>query len=139
VQTVDRLAAGAVEEVPQNDALAIYAHRLTKEDGLVDWTQPARRVHDLIRGMHPWPHAYSYLNGQRLILLRSSVDAGVDAPSGAAPGTILGAKGDTLCVATGGGDLHVRELQAEGKRPMHTREFLSGHPINAGDRFASAP
>lgn len=137
-QTVDRLAAGPIDEVPQDDRLATYAPRLTKEDGLVDWTQSSRRVHDLVRGMHPWPHAYSYLNGQRLILLRSSAEED-GAEGSAAPGTILEAKGDTLCVTTGAGTVHLRELQAEGKRPMRTREFLSGHRISAGDRFTSAP
>lgn len=139
VQTVDRLAVGPIDEVPQDDRLATYAHRLTKEDGRVDWTQSARRVHDLIRGMHPWPHAYAFLNGQRLILLRSSVEEGMEGSPGAAPGTILEAKGDTLRISTGAGAINVRELQAEGKRPMHPREFLSGHRISAGDRFTSAP
>ncbi|MBM3769688.1 MAG: methionyl-tRNA formyltransferase [Acidimicrobiia bacterium] len=138
-QTVDRLAAGPIEEVPQNDHLATYAHRLTKEDGLVVWTQSAHRVHDLVRGMHPWPHAYSYLNGQRLILLRSSAEDGAEGSPVTPPGTILEAKGDTLRVSTGAGVINVLELQAEGKRPMRTREFLSGHRIIAGDRFTSAP
>ena len=75
VQTLDRLAAGAVEEVPQDDSLATYAHRLTKDDGMVDWDRPASVIHNQIRGLHPWPHAYSYLDGQRLILLRSTWSA----------------------------------------------------------------
>lgn len=139
VETLERLAAGAVDEIPQDDRLATYAHRLTKEDGRVDWTWSARRVHDLVRGMHPWPHAYSYVNGQRLILLRSTVEAEAAASAHADPGTILDASGDTLRVSTGSGTLCVRELQAEGKRPTRTREFLSGHRVSTGDRFTSAP
>lgn len=142
VQTVDRLAIGPVDETLQDDGLATYAHRLTKDDGRIDWSQPAPRVHDLIRGMHPWPHAYSYLNGHRLIVIRSSIDptnGSADWSSGLAPGTLLDATGDTLRVATGTGILHVREVQAEGKRPMRTREFLAGHRIGAGDRFTPTP
>src|SRR5207253_9914971 len=56
VSVVDALAAGHVIEQPQDEARATYAHRLTKEDGLIDWSQPAARIHNLVRGLHPWPH-----------------------------------------------------------------------------------
>ncbi len=86
--------------------------------------------------MHPWPNAYSYLAGQRLILLRSAVD---DSEHGASPGTVLAARGEELRVAAGRGSVIIRELQAEGKRPATARDFLAGHRIAPGDRFASAP
>ncbi len=133
VRTVDRLNRGRVEEMPQDDRLATYAHRLTKEDGVVRWDASAAALHNLVRGLHPWPHAYSFLGGRRYILHRASVAGG---PADAAPGTILAASGDRLAVATGDGVLQLVELQAEGKRPMRTREFLAGHPLRAGDRFA---
>ena len=136
VQTLDRMAAGPVEEVPQDDRLANYAHRLTKEDGLVDWSRSAVEIHNQIRGLHPWPHAYSYLDGQRLILWRStwSPDA-----SSAASGTVLAADGDELRIATGHGTLLITELQAEGRRVARTREFLAGRKIPAGVRFSAQP
>jgi methionyl-tRNA formyltransferase len=137
VETVDRLAAGPIDEVPQDDSRATYAHRLTKEDGLVDWTRSAREIHNLIRGMHPWPNAYSFLGGRRLILLRSTVIAA--APAGVAPGTVLSARGDDLHVATGEGAVAVEAVQTEGARPMPTRAFLAGHRIEPGERFTSAP
>jgi methionyl-tRNA formyltransferase len=93
VQTLDRMAVGPVNEVPQDDSLANYAHRLTKEDGLVDWSRTADEIHNQIRGLHPWPHAYSYLDGQRLILWRSTWS---DEPVEADPGTVLAADGDEL-------------------------------------------
>lgn len=135
VTALDDLAAGRATETPQDDSAATYAHRLTKEDGLVDWRLPAARIHNLIRGLHPWPHAFTYLRGQRFILLRSSVSAdAVSAPGG----TILEAHGDRLTVATGEGALLVREIQAEGKRSMTAREFLAGHRLAPGDRFTFA-
>lgn len=134
VDVVTRLAQGPVLEVPQDDAGATYAARLTKEDGAIDWAQPARRIHDLIRGMRPWPNASSRIDGVRLILLRSTVDECV---SDARPGTVLAARGDELRVATGRGVLVIRELQAEGKRPMAVRDFLAGHHLVPGDRFVS--
>lgn len=134
VETVDRMAAGPIEEIPQDDRRATYAPRLTKEDGLIDWSMPARRVHDLVRGMRPWPNAYSYVQGQRLILLRSGV---IDEPPIEAPGTVVAARADGLRVACGAGILDVREIQAEGKRPMLAREFLAGHPLAPGTRFTA--
>jgi len=136
VQTLDRLAQGQVEEVPQDDSLATYAHRLTKDDGIIDWTKPARAIHNQIRGLHPWPHAYAYVDGQRLILHRSQWAAD---KVEAAPGTVLVAQGDELRVATGEGTLLVTELQAEGKRVSRTRDFLAGRPLAAGLRFTPQP
>jgi len=136
VQTLDRLAAGPVEEVAQDDSRANYAHRLTKEDGLIDWARPASDIHNQIRGLHPWPHAYSYLDGQRLILWRSTWSA---EPPSADPGTVLAAAGEQLRVATGDGALLITELQAEGRRAARTREFLAGRQIPTGARFSSHP
>ena len=136
VETVDRLAAGSAQEVPQDDSLATYAPRLTRDDGAIDWSQSAPTIHNLVRAMQPWPMAYSYLGRKRLIVFRSSHSpAAVAAP----PGTVVIARGDELQVATGGGTLLVRELQAEGKRRMTAREFLAGHHVAPGERFSSPP
>jgi methionyl-tRNA formyltransferase len=137
VSTVDVLAAGGGEATPQDESAATYAHRLTKADGAIDWSRPAVRLHDLIRGLHPWPHAFSFLHGQRYILIRSAADA--SAPATAESGTILEADGDRLVVAAGSGRLRLTEIQAEGKRPMSAREFLAGHRLSPGDRFTAAP
>jgi methionyl-tRNA formyltransferase len=134
VETLDAMAGGTVVETPQDDGLATYAHKLTREDGLVDWTRPAEHIHNLIRGLYPWPHAFSFLEGQRFILRRSHVSS---APSSLAPGTIEEAAGDRLAVATGAGLLEATEIQAEGKRPMAVREFLAGHRLVSGQRFGA--
>jgi methionyl-tRNA formyltransferase len=132
--TVDELVAGRAHETPQDDAAATYAPRLTKEDGVVDWTWSADDLHNLIRGLHPWPHAFTFIADRRLILHRSNV---VDTRTERSPGTILEAHGDQLSVATGSGVLGLREIQAEGRRPMSPRDFLAGHPLSVGDRFVS--
>jgi methionyl-tRNA formyltransferase len=132
-ETLDRFAAGTVQETQQDDGAATYAARLTKEDGLVDWSQPAARVHDLVRGLHPWPHAYTFLDGHRFILLRtipSTEDPGLP------PGSVIAARGDELRIAAGLGSVLVTEIQAEGKRPMTPRDFLSGHRLQPGDCFS---
>jgi methionyl-tRNA formyltransferase len=153
VAVVDLLARGNAAEWPQNDAEATYAHRLTKDDGAIDWSWPAPRIHNLIRGLHPWPHAFSFVQGKRVIVRRSELpgpkgpglhpsDVGrvlLDPSShpSAPPGTILEADGDRLIVATGDGALRITEIQAEGKRPMSARDFLAGHRLTAGDRFTA--
>ena len=130
--TLDDVAAAAPPEIPQDDSAATYAPRLTKDDGRIDWAWPAARIHNLIRGLHPWPHAVTFLAQQRFILHRSQMSTHV---AGRPPGTILEAAGDRLRVATGDGVLEVVEIQAEGKRPMRVREFLAGHPLPAGGVF----
>jgi methionyl-tRNA formyltransferase len=134
--TTDDVEAGRAVESPQDDAGATYAHRLTKADGVVDWSWSAERVHNLIRGLHPWPHAFSFLHGSRLILIRSAVSA---EPADAEPGTVLEASGDRLAVATGDRRLLLSHVQAEGRRPMTAREFLAGHPVTPGERVTAAP
>jgi methionyl-tRNA formyltransferase len=139
VNCVDRLSAADVTETPQDDASATYAHRLKKEDGVIDWTLPAARIHDLVRGLHPWPHAFTFLRGTRLIVRRTEVPGVPDVSDTSDTGTILVAAGDDLIVTTGKGTLRVREIQAEGKRPVTAREFLAGHRLVPGDRFTAAP
>jgi methionyl-tRNA formyltransferase len=133
VAAVDRLVEGGVQEVAQNDGDATYAHRLAKDDGVIDWALSADQIHNRIRGLYPWPHGFTFLGDKRLILLRSTPSAEV---AGREPGTILEASGDRLRVATGAGVLSLLELQAEGKRPMPAREFLAGHAdLREGARF----
>ena len=97
--------------------------------------QSAERVHNLIRGLHPWPHAFSFLNGRRFILRRSIVLPELNAPAG----TVVDASGDRLTVAAGTSGVGILEIQAEGKRPMAPRDFLAGHRVLPGSRFSSLP
>jgi len=139
VSTLDQIAAGAATETPQAEASATYAHRLTRDDGIVDWSRPAVEISNQIRGLHPWPHAFSFLKGERVILRRARTLAPGPLTVVAAPGTIIRAQGDELLVATGRGALALNEIQREGKRPTTTREFLAGHAVAEGDRFVAHP
>jgi methionyl-tRNA formyltransferase len=73
VRTLDELAAGRAREVPQDDAQATYAPKISREDGAIDWRQRARAIHDQVRGLHPWPHAYAFLDGARYVVRRTRV------------------------------------------------------------------
>jgi methionyl-tRNA formyltransferase len=137
VEVAARFAAGAVERGELQDFMVCsYAQRLTKEEGLIDWALPAVFIHNRVRGLYPWPHAYTYLDGARLIILKTRVE---DEPpeegphADAPPGTVVEVSRDAIHVATGhGGRLAIEQLQAEGKRPMSARDFLAGRPIKAG-------
>ena len=135
IPTIDRIASGPLEGTGQDDAASTYAPRLTKEEGAINWTMTAERVHNLIRGLHPWPHAFTFFRGRRLIVLHSVVSLG---PTGH-PGTILEAGADRLVVAAGRDAVAITEIQVEGKRPMTAREFLAGHPLAVGEVLTPQP
>lgn len=138
VESVDALASGSASETPQDEALATYAPKLEKTDGVVDWSRSARAIHNQIRGLHPWPHAYSDLTGERIILLRSHAEDVVPTfRSATEPGTIVEASGDILHVQTGSGALRLLTLQREGRRPVSAREFIAGRRIRPGSTFVS--
>ena len=133
LHVIDDIVAGTADAEPQDDRLSTYAARLTKEEGLVDWTLPALYIHNRVRGLYPWPHAYTYLDGERLILLRTGVEESSTTDD---PGTIVDVSAGSIHVATGhSGRIVIHELQPEGRRAMKTRDFLAGHPVRIGTRL----
>lgn len=129
VDTLSRIEAGAVTARPQDETRATLAPPLRKEDGLIDWSWDARTIHDRVRGLTPWPGAFSFLDGTLIKILRTAVGDG-----GGVPGTLL-AQGADLSVATGRGLLRLITLQPAGRRPMSSAEFLRGHRGVNGKRF----
>jgi methionyl-tRNA formyltransferase len=133
VSTIGDIVEGRIVEQPQDDSLATYAPRLTKDEGVIDWALPAQNLHNLIRGLHPWPHAVTFHRNRRLILHRSNVLPDVNGE----PGAVLESQGDHLHVAAGHGALAITEIQPEGRRAMPTRDFLAGHQVAVGDRLTT--
>jgi methionyl-tRNA formyltransferase len=133
VEVVDAMAEGRTTETPQNDSQATYAPKIEKSDGAVDWSRPARDIHNQIRGLYPWPHAFAELEGERTIVLKSAIEH--EREVDASPGVILEARGGDLLVATGRGVLRLLMLQREGRRPVTAREFMAGRRILPGARF----
>lgn len=133
LDVIDGLLAGTLDEERQDDMLSTYAPRLTKDEGTIDWSLPASFVHNRVRGLYPWPHAFTYLEGERLIVLTTRV---VPETMGGAPGTVLSVTRDAIFVATGhDGCVAIQTLQPEGRRPMPVRDYLTGHPIAPGARL----
>jgi methionyl-tRNA formyltransferase len=114
------LASGNAPRTPQDSALATYAPKLTREDGQIDWSEPAEVIERKIRAYDPWPGAFMKLDGRNLKIF----SAGLVDLSGA-PGEILKSEKE-LIVAAGKGALSLRKIQPEGKRPMNAPEFLRG-------------
>jgi methionyl-tRNA formyltransferase len=136
VDVVDHIAAGRAVEVPQDHARATYAPKITKEETSIDWSQSASVVHNLVRGLQPWPMVTISVEGTRCLLHRTRVSAG---RSTVAPGTIVEASGGRLAIAAGGGGIvDVLRIQPEGRRVMDPAEFLAGRRVRPG-AHVSAP
>ena len=129
VEVVDRLAEGTARETPQDDSLATYAAKIERTEGLIDWTLPAVRIHDLVRGLQPWPLVKASVGGVPCRIVRTAVTADETTATG---GTVVEA-GRELAVAAGDGRvLKILQLQPEGKRTMAARDFLAGHTVATG-------
>ena len=125
-ETVELIAQGRAPRTPQQEEEATYAPMLTKELAAIDFMKPAAQVHNLVRGMNPWPVAHTLLEGQPL-----KVYAARWAKGSGAPGQVLESRG-RLVVACGQGAVELLELQAQGKKRMAAADYLRGHPLAPG-------
>lgn len=137
LDAVAAIEAGTAEALPQTRAKVTRAPKLSKEDGRIDWTRPARAIHDLVRAMQPWPAAETFWHPAdkargpvRLIVHKAAVVEGEGEP-----GTVLAARGDLLTVAAGGGAVRLLSVQVPGKKAMPAAEFLRGHFVFEGDKM----
>jgi methionyl-tRNA formyltransferase len=132
VKTLDAMTAGTVEPVSQKGQEASYAPMLTKSDGRIDWNQPPERIDCFIRGMTPWPGAFSDLEGRRIKIFRAR-PAQLDAP--AAPGTVVKGFSDEIRVAARDGALSILELQVASGKRLSAAAFLRGCAVPPGKRL----
>ena len=128
VKTLKGLREGDLKPRPQRGEPSL-APSFRKQDGRVDWSKTALELYNFTRGMHPWPGAYFYVDGERVRLLRVGLHEG-EGEGG--PGRIKSITGDSFLVGTGKGLVSVMELQPEGKRPMTGGAFLRGRKIKKG-------
>ena len=134
--TVETLANDRAVETPQPLEGVTYAAKLTKAESAVAWTEAASRIHNLVRGLQPWPLVAARLGDLRVLVHRTEL---TDEKSSQPAGTVLRADGDALEVVAGGGSvIRILELQPEGRRVMRVREFLAGRRVPAGASIAPA-
>ncbi len=130
VEAMQGINQGLLKEMEQDEALATHAPKLTKQEGLIDWNQPARVIHNRIRGMHPWPGAYFDWQGPGQKTIRLHVRPGRigrDNSDKTSPGTILGLEGENLAIACQDRIYLVSSVKPENSREMDARGFECGY------------
>lgn len=132
VETIRQLKAGTLEPIPQDHSQATLAPMLKKEDGMIDWTRSAEEIERRIRGMSPWPGAFTFAGEERWTIWRASVK---EMSEGTPPGHVLSTGKEGVAVATGQGALLITELQPANSRRMATAQYLAGHKIPPGMRL----
>jgi len=132
--TLKDIKEGAQTTTRQDNSKATYAPLLKKEDGLIDWGKSAEDIFNLVRGLNPWPSAYTYLKGKMFKIHKTQIAQ--SSASQTNPGEIAEVDKNNLVVATGKGNLNVLEVQIEGKKKMRIKDFLQGHKLEKGMRFS---
>lgn len=128
VKTLAEIEAGRAVYTPQDHGAATHTAMIKKQLGEIDWNKPAEELERLIRGLNPWPSAYTSLNGKTLKIWKASV---LEKETGKNPGTLEADK-KTIAVQTGRGMLQLEEIQLEGKKRMNTDAFLRGITLESG-------
>ena len=132
IETVPALLEGKVQPVPQDDNRATYAPNIRREDERIDWNRSAQELVNQIRGLRPWPVAFTLWKGKPLKIWKAREPVSVR--ESAAPGTVLSQAEEGVIVATGeGGALRIQELQPAGKRRMTAEEFFRGRQMKPGE------
>ena len=135
IETLRKLERGEITPRPQNHDLATVAPRLKKEDGVIDWSLTAEEIERRVRGLIPWPGAYTSFRGNRLHIWRA--EAAAAESSNLAPGAIT-AEGKRLAVACGAGtQLVLHEVQMEGRKRISARDFANGARVESGEILGS--
>lgn len=133
VETIARLKAGTLVPQPQDAPQATLAPLLKKEDGVIDWALPATALANRVRGLSPWPGAYTTVaGGDRWTIWRALA---LSDPTTKAPGVIVAVTNEAIQVATGEGVLAVMELQPANSRRMAVSQYLAGHSVAVGLRL----
>jgi methionyl-tRNA formyltransferase len=137
LKAIAAVASDTARPMPQEKARVTRARKLSKDDGSIDWSKPARAIHNLVRAMQPWPTAYTSWHSSaagkgpiRLIVHRTSPVEGQGTPGG-----VIEAEDDRLVVAAGQDAIRLLIVQVPGKKAMPVAEFLCGHRVSPGDRL----
>jgi methionyl-tRNA formyltransferase len=132
LETIERLEEKTLAPCPQDNDKATYAPKLKKQDGLIHWEKDAVSLGNLVRGLTPWPGAFTFFQSKRLRLCSVEVTPGEADDS---PGEIARISDHGIEVGTGRGRLVINQLQPEGKKRMSAKSFLAGHKMLKGNVF----
>jgi methionyl-tRNA formyltransferase len=135
IETLAQWKAGTLIPRPQDHTQATLAPLLKKEDGAINWSLYATTIANRIRGLSPWPGAYTFFNTDRWMIYRAIA---MDETATLAPGQIASVTKDEIHVATGKGVLAIRELQPANGRRMPAAQYLAGHPLQTGMQLSTS-
>ncbi len=131
LKTLQAMRNGTLKPVPQSGE-ATYAPPIRPEQGRIDWHRPAKEIENLVKGLYLWPQAYCYIGNERLKIYRAVAIDGIGVA-----GRIESIEGGNIIVGCGSDLLKIEELQAEGKRRLTSRDFLSGRRLRPKDDYLS--
>ncbi len=151
IETLEGIKKGTLSRIPQDNTISTYAPLLSRDQSRIDWDKSSKEINDLIRGMNPWPTAWTTLNDKKIKIFEAKIleksllsgeensvennDSKFVIESGISiePGTILKSYKDSLVIACREGQLEILELQAENEKKMKVSEYLKGHRIESGN------
>ncbi|OEF99084.1 methionyl-tRNA formyltransferase [Vulcanibacillus modesticaldus] len=132
IETLKAIEKGEVTPLPQDDNLATYAPMLKREDELIDWNKTSEQIFNQIRGLNPWPVAFTYLNNEVFKIWWADM---LSINHDQEPGTVLQIEKNKLIIATKDGGLSLKEVQPAGKRKMDIVSYLQGAKISIGEKL----
>jgi methionyl-tRNA formyltransferase len=135
VKTIPGYITGTIVPRKQPQTGATYARKITKDDGRLDWTQPARSLWNRVRALVPWPGTHTFLPTEPKTTLLKIWQAEIAERHAGLPGEVLESSRSGIVVACGQQALRILVLQREGGKRLHAQEFLAGHPLRAGERL----
>lgn len=135
VEALPKIEKGELTPVPQDEEKATKCGKLSKDMGLLDFTKDAESLRNLVRGLNPWPSAYTYLGNKMLKIWKAETLDVLDKDKDREPGTVTAIYKDSFDVLTGDRLLRILEVQLEGKKRMTAKDFLLGYHLNVGDKL----
>lgn len=133
VEALPKIEAGELTPVVQKGELATYAGKITKDMGNIDFAKSAVTIERLIRGLNPWPSAFTHYKGKILKIWEADVVSECVNAENPVPGTVIAMDKESFTLATGEGALRIRSLQPEGKKRMSCAEFMRGYEVKVGE------
>lgn len=128
IETIEKFTKGEIIPEKQDEALATHAAMLSKDEAVIDWSASAEKVHNLVRGMAPWPVAYTYVGDKKMKIFSSLL---TDEKTSLSPGMIKEDKNNILVACGDGMLLAVTSVQIEGSKRMDAKQFLVGHKLQS--------
>lgn len=129
VETIKRMNKGDIERIQQNESETCYASMLDKKMGNIDWSMSAEDINNLVRGLNPWPVAYTHYYGEIMKIYKAKV---LEEEYNISPGTIIRVSEEGIRVACGSGSLLVEEIQFPGKKVLKVEQYIRGNNIENG-------